>query len=184
MSLFLQASPAPVIGITGTKGKTSTSAITSAILTAWRPDTILAGNMGVSAVAYLKNVEIDTPVVLEISNWQLEGMDERSVGPRIAVLTNIHEDHLDTYDGFEDYANTKRSIAKHLSPDDTLIVNRDNSEAFRGAVQTRARVVSFGRHVLRHGVLDRRPDVFWDTAEPAGAVDLPDRFTIRARISD
>src|SRR6478735_2421220 len=86
MSLFLQASPAPVIGITGTKGKTSTSAITGAILTAWRPNTILAGNMGVSAVAYLSQIESETPVVLEISNWQLEGMEERSVGPKIAVL--------------------------------------------------------------------------------------------------
>ncbi len=117
ISIFLQASPAPVIGITGTKGKTSTSTLTGAMLRAWLPNTVLAGNMGVSAVAYLAQIDPETPVVLEISNWQLEAMDERRVGPRIAVLTNIHEDHLDTYDGFDDYANTKRSIARHLSPD-------------------------------------------------------------------
>jgi UDP-N-acetylmuramoylalanine--D-glutamate ligase len=102
ISIFLQASPAPVIGITGTKGKTSTSTLTAAILRAWRPNTVLAGNMGVSAVAYLAQVDPETPVVLEISNWQLEAMDERRVGPTIAVLTNIHEDHLDTYDDFDD----------------------------------------------------------------------------------
>ncbi|MCC6675150.1 MAG: UDP-N-acetylmuramoyl-L-alanine--D-glutamate ligase, partial [Thermomicrobiales bacterium] len=109
MSIFLQACPAPVVGITGTKGKTSTSAITAAILREWRPGTVLAGNMGISAVGYLDRIDAETPVVLEISNWQLEGLDEREVGPRIAVLTNIHEDHLDTYDSFDDYADTKRS---------------------------------------------------------------------------
>lgn len=177
MSIFLQASPAPVIGITGTKGKTSTSAITAAILTAWRSDTILAGNMGVSAVAYLSQIAEDTPVVLEISNWQLEGMDERSVGPRIAVLTNIHEDHLDTYDGFDDYANTKRSIAKHLGPDDTLIVNRDNADAFRAADRTRASVVSFGttRPASSGFWLEDRV-ICWETAGTSGCVELPDRF--------
>jgi UDP-N-acetylmuramoylalanine--D-glutamate ligase len=176
MSLFLQASPAPVIGITGTKGKTSTSAITGSILTAWRPKTILAGNMGVSAVACLSKVEADTPVVLEISNWQLEGMDERMVGPAIAVLTNIYEDHLDTYDGFDDYANTKRSIATHLSPDDILIVNRDNAEAFRAAEQTRARVITFGRH--RSGESEfwlENQTICWETDESSGCVELPDR---------
>lgn len=180
MSIFLQASPAPVIGITGTKGKTSTSAITGAILTAWRQETIVAGNMGVSAVASLEHVAVDTPVVLEISNWQLEGMDERSVGPKIAVLTNIHEDHLDTYDGFEDYANTKRSIANHLGPDDTLIVNRDNPEAFRAAAQTRARVISFGTTRPANGgfwLEDRC--VYWETAESSGCVELPDRFVFQ-----
>ncbi|HET9662500.1 MAG TPA: UDP-N-acetylmuramoyl-L-alanine--D-glutamate ligase [Thermomicrobiales bacterium] len=177
MSIFLQASPVPVIGITGTKGKTSTAAIAGSILTAWRPNTVLAGNMGVSAVAYLSKVEADTPVVLEISNWQLEGMDERSVGPKIAVLTNIHEDHLDTYDGFDDYANTKRSIARHLSSTDTLIVNRDNAEAFRAAAQTRARVASFGAaRPSGDGFWLEDRFVCWETAGSAGRVELPDRF--------
>src|SRR5690349_15743224 len=170
MSIFLQASPAPVIGITGTKGKTSTSALTAAILRAWRPDTILAGNMGVSAVAYLSQIETETPVVLEISNWQLEGMEERSVGPKIAVLTNIHEDHLDTYDGFDDYANTKRSIGRHLGPEDTLVVNRDNAEAFRAAEESRARVISFGAMRPADGGywIDDRT-ICWKTSDSAGS---------------
>jgi UDP-N-acetylmuramoylalanine--D-glutamate ligase len=180
ISIFLQASPAPVIGITGTKGKTSTSAITGAILTSWRADTIVAGNMGVSAVASLEHVAADTPVVLEISNWQLEGMDERSVGPKIAVLTNIHEDHLDTYDGFQDYANTKRSIANHLGPDDTLIVNRDNPEAFRAAAQTRASIISFGAaRPAESGFWLEDRSVCWETAESSGCVELPDRFVFQ-----
>ncbi len=180
MSIFLQASPAPVIGITGTKGKTSTSALTAAILRAWRPDTILAGNMGVSAVGYLEGLDADTPVVLEISNWQLEAMDERAVGPKIAVLTNIHEDHLDTYDGFDDYANTKRSIANHLAPEDTLIVNRDNAEAFRAAEETRATVLSFGAvRPAGNGFWVEDRTICWVTRESSGCIELPDRFVFQ-----
>lgn len=177
MSIFLQASPAPVIGITGTKGKTSTATLTGALLRAWRPNTVLAGNMGVSAVAFLAELEADTPVVLEISNWQLEAMDERQIGPSIAVLTNIHEDHLDTYDDFDDYAETKRSIARHLSPDDSLIVNRDNAEAWRAAEHTRARIVSFGSvRPVDHGFWLEDRTVCWVTAVSIGCVELPDRF--------
>ncbi len=177
MSIFLQACPAPIVGITGTKGKTSTSAITAAILREWRPGTVLAGNMGISAVGYLDRIDAETPVVLEISNWQLEGLDERGIGPRIAMLTNIHEDHLDTYDSFDDYADTKRSIAKHLTADDTFIVSQDNAEAWRAAAQTRARVISFGiDKPSGDGFwLDGRT-IRWQTAESQGSVELPDRF--------
>jgi UDP-N-acetylmuramoylalanine--D-glutamate ligase len=166
-----------VIGITGTKGKTSTSTIAAAILRAWRPSSVLAGNMGVSAVAYLGQIEADTPVVLEISNWQLEAMDERRIGPKIAVLTNIHEDHLDTYEGFEDYANTKRSIARHLLPEDTLVLNRDNAEAWRAAETTGARVVSFGSaRPQGEGLWIEDGTVCWETSESSGCIDLPNRF--------
>lgn len=177
MSIFLQVSPAPVVGITGTKGKTSTSTLTAAILKAWDPSTVLAGNMGVSAVAYLAQIEPETPVVLEISNWQLEAMDERQVGPRIAVLTNIHEDHLDTYDGFDDYATTKRSIARHLSQDDTLIVNRDNAEAWRSVEATRARVISFGAvRPAGDGFWVEDRTICWDIQDSIGRMELPNRF--------
>lgn len=177
MSIFLQSSPAPVIGITGTKGKTSTSTLTAAILSAWRPGAVLAGNMGVSAVTLLKQIEPETPVVLEISNWQLEAMDERQIGPKIAVLTNIYEDHLDTYDGFDDYAATKRSIARHLAPDDTLIVNRDNAEAWRAAEATQAQVVTFGEiQPAGAGFWLENRLVCWELPGASGCVELPDRF--------
>src|SRR5262249_55450797 len=110
MSLFFRLCPAPIIGVTGTKGKTTTATLCAAMLAAWDERTVLAGNMGVSALAQLDRIAPETPVVIEVSNWQLEALDEHRLSPHIAVLTNISEDHLDTYDGFADYANTKRSI--------------------------------------------------------------------------
>jgi len=138
---------------------------------------VVAGNMGVSAVAFLAQINPETPVVLEISNWQLEAMDERRIGPRVAVLTNIHEDHLDTYDGFDDYANTKRSIARHLSSEDTLVINRDNAEAWRAVHGTRARVISFGAdRPAGEGFWLENRTVCWKTADSTGCIDLPDRL--------
>src|SRR5215203_1087114 len=128
MSLFFRACPAPLIGVTGTKGKTSTSAICATILRAWDPTTVLAGNMGVTALGQLDSTTPVTPVVVELSSWQLESLIEHRLAPHIAVLTNISEDHLDHYDGFADYADTKRGIALHQSQADVLIVNADDPE--------------------------------------------------------
>lgn len=144
MSLFLRLCPAPIIGITGTKGKTTTSVLCGHMLTAWDPRTVVAGNMGISALKYLDEITPDTPVVLEISNWQLEAMDEHHRSPQIAVLTNISEDHLNTYNGFADYAATKRSIAHHQRPSDTLVVNADDPEAWHATAITSAQIFPFG----------------------------------------
>jgi UDP-N-acetylmuramoylalanine--D-glutamate ligase len=144
MAIFLRASPAPVIGITGTKGKTTTSALCGEMLRHWRPETIVAGNMGVSAVSALPEITPETPVVLELSSWQLEGMDERQIGPHIAVITNISEDHLDTYRDFDDYADTKRSLGRHLAANDYLVLNAADPEVARAAEHTAARVMWFG----------------------------------------
>ncbi|MGH2531978.1 MAG: UDP-N-acetylmuramoyl-L-alanine--D-glutamate ligase [Thermomicrobiales bacterium] len=145
MSIFFRACPAPIIGITGTKGKTTTATICAGMLAAWDQRTVLAGNMGVSAVEALDRITAETPVVIELSSWQLEALDEHLLAPHIAVLTNISEDHLDTYQDFADYACTKRSITAHQALDDILLVNADDNEAFRAAEATNARVVPFGR---------------------------------------
>lgn len=144
MSLFFRACPAPVIGVTGTKGKTTVSTLIGEILLAWDSDSVMAGNMGISALAMLGRITPTTPVVIELSSWQLEAMDEHGLGPAISVLTNIYEDHLTHYDGFEDYADTKRSIGRHLSTDDVVVYNADLNDTRRIAEITRGRLMPFG----------------------------------------
>jgi len=151
MSLFLRHAPGPVIGITGTKGKTTTSTMLAAMLQSWKPETALAGNMGISALALLPELTADQPVVLELSSWQLEGMDEHHLSPHIAVLTNISPDHLNTYPNFDAYADTKRRIAAHQTAADFFVVNADDREARRAIGETPGRSVPFGRNV-KNGV--------------------------------
>lgn len=144
MTLFFRACPAPIIGVTGTKGKTTTTTLCATILRQWRPDTVLAGNLGRSALEALPTIAPDTPVVLELSSWQLEGLDEHGLSPHIAVLTTISPDHLDRYPSFEAYVEAKRAIARHQRPDDWFVVNRDDPVAWSCRNAGAARVVPFG----------------------------------------
>lgn len=144
MSLFFRACPAPILGITGTKGKTSVSTLCGQIVAAWNPDSLLAGNMGISALAQVDRLTTETPVVIELSSFQLEALDENALGPHVAVITNISEDHLDRYDDYEHYIQTKLSIGRHLRPDDVIVIDRDDPQASRVAEITSARVVRFG----------------------------------------
>lgn len=144
MSLFFRACPAPIVGVTGTKGKTTVSTLTGSLLREAIPATRVGGNMGVTALGQLDDLRPDTPIVLELSSWQLEALIEHKLAPRVAVLTLIAEDHLNTYDGFEDYAATKRGITWHQQPGDYLVVNRDDTESWRAAGETSAHVVPFG----------------------------------------
>ncbi|MDW7982050.1 MAG: UDP-N-acetylmuramoyl-L-alanine--D-glutamate ligase [Thermomicrobium sp.] len=145
MTLFFRACPAPVIGVTGTKGKTTTATLCATILRQWRPETVLAGNLGRSALEALSTIRPDTPVVLELSSWQLEGLDEHGMSPHIALLTTISPDHLDRYPSFEAYVDAKRAIARHQAPTDWFVVNRDDPVAWACRDAGAGRIVSFGR---------------------------------------
>jgi UDP-N-acetylmuramoylalanine--D-glutamate ligase len=158
MSLFFRACPAPIIGVTGTKGKTTVSKLTGDLLRATYPDVVVAGNMGISALDQLPRLHPDVPVVIELSSWQLESLIEHGLAPRIAVLTMIAEDHLNTYDGFADYAATKRGITRYQRAGDWLVVNRDDTEAWRVAQATAATVFPFGQG-------DRGDDGAWQTEQ-------------------
>lgn len=144
MTLFLRACPAPVIGVTGTKGKTTTSMILWTLLRQTWPVIQLVGNMGRSAVGALEQLIPGVPVVVEISSFQLEGLDEHGLGPQIGVVTNIKPDHLDRYPSFDDYAATKATMAKHLPEDGWLITNRECEVSRRWIPTDRSNLVTFG----------------------------------------
>lgn len=144
MTLFFRACPAPIVGVTGTKGKTTTSTMIAVLLRQRWPETLLAGNMGRSAISEVDRLSEDVPVVIELSSFQLEGLDEQQLGPDVAVLTNIRPDHLDRYRSFEEYAETKLSIAQHLEPDGWMIINRDDPVTQQHQLETQARVASVG----------------------------------------
>ena len=144
MSLFFGVCPAPIIGVTGTKGKTTVATLTGELLRASFPDVVVAGNMGITALGQLSRLRPDVPIVIELSSWQIESLLEHGLAPHIAVLTLIAEDHLNTYVDFADYAATKRGIARHQRAGDWLVVNRDDPESWRCAAETKATVVPFG----------------------------------------
>lgn len=129
MGLFFERLPrggAQVIGITGTKGKTTTTLMVGAILARANPKTVVAGNLRVSALELLDQIDAGTPVVLELSSWQLEGLVPHQVSPHLAAITNISPDHLNRYRDLDEYAESKALIFRYQQPDDFVVLNFDN----------------------------------------------------------
>jgi UDP-N-acetylmuramoylalanine--D-glutamate ligase len=114
--------PNPLLGVTGTNGKTTTSELLGAVFrTAGRPVEV-AGNVGRPLTGLAGSVDPDTWVVCELSSFQLE--DVETLRPRIAVLLNLEPDHLDRHGTFETYAGTKLRVFERQGPDDVAVVPR------------------------------------------------------------
>jgi len=108
------------IGITGTKGKSTTSSLIYKILSDQNIKSVLLGNIGVPIFDYIDSFEDDTVLVLEMSSHQLEYVDR---SPNIAILLNIYEEHLDHYKSFEDYVYAKCNIFRYQNKSDYLLYN-------------------------------------------------------------
>ena len=127
INLFLTRCIAPVVGITGSVGKSTTTAMTGDILSTDRP-THVGGNIGVSLLENLPDIKPDHVVVLELSSFQLTYLPLLGQSPHVAVVTNLYPNHLDRHGSMAEYADAKKNIFRFQGPDDVLIVNRDNTE--------------------------------------------------------
>lgn len=137
-SLFFEQSVSNnSIGITGSKGKTTTSATIAHVLKALNPLTVAVGIDGVSPLGMLDTVQEKSPVVFELSSWRLEALQEKNMSPHIAVATSIYKDHLNTYASFEEYIHTKKQIILNQQKDDIAILNADDEtiRTWKQAVQ-------------------------------------------------
>jgi len=114
--------PNPLLGVTGTNGKTTTTALLGAILEAAGWPVEVAGNIGRPLTALVDAVDPDAWIVCELSSFQLE--DVETLRPRVAVLTNLEPDHLDRHGSFEAYAAAKLRAFAHQGPDDVAVVPR------------------------------------------------------------
>lgn len=122
-TLFLRwCRQARVIGVTGTRGKTTTATALHAMLTAGGERALLAGNMRVSALAQLHEIEPKSTVVLELSSAQLEGLAGTGLRTRGAIVTNLMADHLDRYDAMQDYAEAKVSLIANQRAGDWAVI--------------------------------------------------------------
>jgi len=120
--LFLQAFSRQVIGVTGTKGKSTTSGLIHHILKTAGKDALLVGNIGNPAFHFLDQIKPETNIVYELSSHQLEYLTK---APHISVLLNFFQEHLDAYRSFEDYQLAKINIARYQGPQDILVFNTD-----------------------------------------------------------
>lgn len=133
---FMARCPAPVIGITGTKGKGTTATAITAILQAAGRRVFVGGNIGTTPLAMLRQVQPEDLVVLELSSFQLMGLD---TSPHIGVVLAVTPDHLNWHRDMAEYQQAKSAIAAHQSPRDLVVYAADNPPAARIAATSPAR---------------------------------------------
>ncbi len=145
-SFFAKQCKGKIIGVTGTRGKTTTSFLIAKLIKDAGLPTVLAGNVaGISTLDFLDKITSKTYVVLELSSFQLHGFGESKVSPHIAVVTNISPEHLNHYKTLADYINDKKNIFRFQKKGDFLILNKANPYSKKFAKETKAQVLFFSQ---------------------------------------
>lgn len=125
-SIFFDLCKGKIIGVTGTKGKSTTTALIYEVLKQGGLDVYLVGNIGKPALQLLNEIKENSVVVYELSSFQLADLTK---SPHIAVITNIYPDHLDWHESFENYMKAKENIFRFQTDKDILIENQNGVEA-------------------------------------------------------
>jgi UDP-N-acetylmuramoylalanine--D-glutamate ligase len=146
IELFSRFASVPIIAITGTNGKSTTTVLLGEVLRLAGREAFVGGNIGKPALDYFKEYQEGKEAdcaVLEISSFHLEQVS--SFRPKVAVLLNITEDHLDRYNGFEDYAQTKFRIFKEQEASDFAVINIADEVIARGLKEAKlkSKVIAF-----------------------------------------
>lgn len=119
ISLFLKVSESPLLAVTGSKGKSTTVSALHFILKRKYPGVRLGGNITVSPLSFIEDINENDPVILELSSWQLADLRGRDIlHPHVAAITNLMNDHQNRYDSFKDYEDDKKVIFESLKPGD------------------------------------------------------------------
>jgi UDP-N-acetylmuramoylalanine--D-glutamate ligase len=143
ISIFLQLTSNRIIAVTGSKGKSTTVSAVYHVMKSIIPGTRLGGNITVSPLTFINDLQPEDPVILELSSWQLADLGERDLlKPEIAVITNIMNDHQNKYNCFEDYVSDKKLIYRNQDSSHISIFADDSyGMEFKG--ETKGKVYTF-----------------------------------------
>jgi UDP-N-acetylmuramoylalanine--D-glutamate ligase len=145
MNLFFKLCPAPIVGVTGTNGKSTTVTLIWKILKRLKGRKVhLGGNIGGSLLENLNKISEDDIVILEFSSFQLEDLGREKRSPHISVVLNVTPDHLDRHKDFNEYLNIKKNIVRFQSESDFAILNYSDKNVRKFSEVTHARAIYFG----------------------------------------
>jgi UDP-N-acetylmuramoylalanine--D-glutamate ligase len=143
IELAAQFLPGPIVAITGSNGKTTTTTLTGEIMTAGGFPALVGGNIGTPAISLAERAKPETVTVLEVSSFQLETI--QTFRPKVAVVLNVTPDHLDRHRTFEAYTDAKARIFENQQASDFAVLNADDPTCVAMAARTRAQVFWFSR---------------------------------------
>lgn len=163
--IFMEMVKAPVVGITGSAGKTTTTTLVGRMAKAGIPAARKAwvgGNIGNPLIEHVEEIATDDLVVLELSSFQLEQM---TISPWVAAITNITPNHLDRHGTMEAYTAAKARILDFQKPTDTAVLNREDAGTWKLAEKVNGKLVSFSLHQPAAGQIGTyvNSDTLWFT---------------------
>ena len=175
IELAAQFLPGPIVAITGSNGKTTTTTLTGEIMTAAGFPALVGGNIGTPAISLAERAQPETVIVLEISSFQLETI--QTFRPKVAVVLNVTPDHLDRHRTFEVYVDAKARIFENQQGSDFAVLNADDPTCVAMASRTRAQVFWFSRQKeVQQGAWVRDGNiVFRDAVFPTDATGRSQR---------
>lgn len=160
IELASQFLPGPMVAITGSNGKTTTTTLAGEILAAGGFPTLVGGNIGTPAISLVERAKPETVIVLEVSSFQLETI--QTFHPKVAVVLNVTPDHLDRHKTFEGYTDAKARMFENQLSGDFAVLNADDPTCVAMAQRTKARVFWFSRQKeVRQGVWVRDGNILF-----------------------
>ncbi len=155
--LFFSLCPAPIIGITGSSGKTTTTSLVGEIMKAQGCRTFVGGNIGSPLITFVEEIEPQDKVVMELSSFQLEVLDQ---SPHVAAILNLSPNHLDRHPSMDDYVAAKVNVLRFQEKNDYAILNADQQVTRELMKDCRGQVLFFSREQeLDEGVFLRRGQI-------------------------
>jgi UDP-N-acetylmuramoylalanine--D-glutamate ligase len=148
--LFKLTAKNPKLGVTGSNGKSTTTALLGEMVKLHDPRTLIGGNIGKCLLGEAEHVAAGVPIVVELSSFMLEGLRELRTSPNVSIVTNLSPNHLDRHGTMEAYVKAKQNIIEFQSSKDFAVLNADDPALKDWHQYTQARVVRFS--------VEREPD--------------------------
>lgn len=151
IEMFMKVFPGKIIGVTGSDGKTTTTTLIYEILKASGYNCYLGGNIGIPLFTELNQMNPEDIAVLELSSFQLMGME---ISPDIAVITNITPNHLNIHSSYDEYIEAKKNIFKYQNEEGIVVLNYDNDITREAAKEAEGKVIFFSSKTkLEDGII-------------------------------
>ncbi len=141
--LFVERCPATIFGVTGTKGKSTTSTLLGLMLKT-RHKTWVGGNIGGSLLEKLPEIKKTDLVVLELSSYMLEHLRSMKWSPHVALVTIVTKDHVEWHGGVENYRDSKKNIIRFQKFDDVAVLNEEDPVSAEWAREVKGQAVIYG----------------------------------------
>jgi UDP-N-acetylmuramoylalanine--D-glutamate ligase len=180
LNIFFKLCPAPITGVTGSNGKTTTTSLLGDMLKAGGINAWVGGNIGISLLEHIDEIKTDDVVVLEISSFQLDNLSKIKMSPHVSIVTNIAPNHLDRHKDLADYIDAKKSIIRYQKKDGYAILNYDDPVLRKWENECKGNVLWFSVNKdLKQGVFLRNNEIIIDYDSKRNAIPCLSQVKIK-----